>query len=100
MNLSQRKTKIIDDTKIRFTKMESWNPLHEIATMAIDVDKNRVLCRISKAVLMSVSSDKKADPMRILAKNRMLFQDKAKELIEQKKYESDGSIIIRKFDIN
>ena len=99
MKLTHNKSRTIDVSKITFTQMESWNPLHNTATMAIDVDKIRVLCRISKAVLMSISSDKKADPMKILANNRSLFQNKAKKLIEQNKYESDGSIIIRKSDM-
>lgn len=99
MKFTQQKTKTTDGTKITFTKMESWNPLHEVATMAIDVNKDRVLCRISKEVLMSISSDKKADPMRILADNRTLFQNKAKKLIEQKTFESDGSIAIKISDM-
>ena len=83
-----------DDTKISFPKLESWNPLHEIATIAIDVDKRRVLCRISKEVLASMSSDKSIDPMVILSENRPIIEAKARELISQKAYEDDGSITI------
>ncbi|MCG8380192.1 MAG: DUF1488 domain-containing protein [Proteobacteria bacterium] len=99
MKLTQHKSPPQDGSKIKFPKLESWNPMHEVATIAIDVDKTRVLCRISKEVLKLISTNKESEPMAILAENRPLFEDKARKLIEEKAYEEDGSITIRKKDM-
>jgi uncharacterized protein DUF1488 len=89
----------MDTSNISFPKLESWNPMHEVATIAANVDKKRVLCRISKEVLSLVAKNKKADPMTTLADNINLFEKKARLLIENEAYEKDGSIIIRKVDM-
>ena len=73
--------------------------MHEVATIAVDVDKKRVLCRISKEVLKLIAKDKTADPMNILSENRYLFEAKARALIENNLYEDDGNIIIKKKDM-
>lgn len=89
----------MDTSKILFPKLKSWNPMYEVATIAVDVDKKRVLCRISKDVINLVAKNKEADPMDTLGDNLGLFEKKAKGLIEDKAYEKDGSIIIRKADM-
>ena len=89
----------MDSSKILFPKLESWNPMHEVATIAADVDKKRVLCRISKEVLISVAKNKETEPMDVLSNNRALFEGKARRLIENKAFENDGSIMIRKADM-
>ncbi len=94
----QNKSSNSAGSKISFPKLESWNPLHEVATIAIEVDKKRVLCRIPKEVLRLVCSDKALDPMNILKDNRALFESKAVKLIEDKSFEEDGSIKISKAD--
>lgn len=71
----------------------------QVATIAANVDKRRVLCRISLDVLQKkfhASSDK---PMQSVADNRKLLQERAKILIENEKFEDDGSIVIRMNDI-
>jgi hypothetical protein len=95
----QNKSNSSAGSKISFPKLESWNPLHQVATIAIEVDKKRVLCRIPKEVLQLVDTDKALDPMHILKDNRSLFECKAVELIETKSYEADGSIQISKADM-
>lgn len=95
----QNKQSTSKGTKITFPKLESWNPMLKVATIAVDVDKTRVLCRISRDVLRLFSKDKAADPMNILKDNRSVFEDKALELIEDKAYEKDGSLEIREADI-
>ncbi|MCG8379842.1 MAG: DUF1488 domain-containing protein [Proteobacteria bacterium] len=99
MKLTQYKSSLSNNSKILFPKLESWNPMNQVATIAAQVDKKRVLCRISKEVLELVSKDKETDPMNILLNNRYLFEEKARKLIESKAYEEDGSIIIRKADM-
>lgn len=87
------------DSKISFPKLESWNPMHNVATIAVDIDKTRVLCRISRDVLRLFCTDKAVDPMLILKDHRSIFEDKALKLIEDKAFEKDGSLVIRKADI-
>ena len=95
----QYKTSTSKGSKISFPKLESWNPMLKVATIAIDMDKTRILCRISKEVLRSFCNDKTADPMNILKKHRSVFEQNALKLIEKKAYEKDGSLVIRKADI-
>lgn len=71
----------------------------KVATIAADVDRRRVLCRVSLEVLQKkfhASSDK---PMKSVADNRSLLQECARDLIENSKFEDDGSIVIRMNDI-
>ena len=86
-------------SKVSFPKLESWNPMLKVATIAVDVDKTRVLCRISRDVLQLFCKDKNVDPMHILKDHRSLFEDKALKLIEDKAYEKDGSLEIREADV-
>ena len=70
-----------------------------VATIAADVDKQRVLCRVSLKVLQkkfNASSDK---PMQSVVENRAQLQECAKMLIEEERFEEDGSILIRMKDI-
>ena len=89
----------MDSSKISFPKLESWNPIHEVATIAVNVDKKRILCRISKEVLNLVAENKETEPMDVLSNNRALFEGKVRRLIENKAFENDGSIMIRKADM-
>jgi len=84
---------------ISFPKLESWNPMTQVATFAANVDKRRVLCRISLKVLQEKFHASIHEPMRSVAENRSQLQDKARFLIENDVFEEDGSIIIRSEDI-
>lgn len=95
----QYKSNITKGSKISFPKLESWNPMLNVATIAVDVDKTRVLCRISRDVLRLFCTDKAVDPMLILKDNRSVFEDKALQMIEDKAFEKDGSLVIREADI-
>lgn len=95
----QHKPSTSKDSKISFPKLESWNPMHNVATIAVDIDKTRVLCRISRDVLRLFCADKTVDPMNILKDHRSVFEDKALKLIQNKSYEKDGSLEIREADI-
>ena len=70
-----------------------------MATIAVQVDKRRVLCRISMEVLQKKFDATTDEPMRAVAENRSVLQEKARVLIENKAFEEDGSIIIRSKDI-
>ena len=88
-----------NERTVTFPLLECWNPLTKVATLAAEVNKNRVLCRISFDVLRRKFRATKDDPMRAVAENRESIRAAAKRLIEKKAYEDDGSILVRSADI-
>lgn len=67
----------------------------KVATVAAQVGGRRVLCRISMDVLKKKFRASPDEPMKAVAKNRSVIQAAARELIESKAFEEDGSIVIR-----
>ena len=71
----------------------------KMATVVADVDKKRVLCRISSESLrikFGASDDKL---MQSVVQHRVEIQDAAKRLIERDDYEEDGSVLIKTADL-
>ena len=79
--------------------LECWNPMTRVATIAAQVDKQRVLCRISLELLKEKFHASTEEPMRAVAENRKTIQATARKLIEDRAFEADGSILIRRKDI-
>lgn len=84
-----------DRPDISFPLLECWNPMTKVATIAAQVDKRRVLCRISMNVLQIKFHTNIDEPMRIVSENRRVLQATARMLIENNAFEEDGSILIR-----
>ena len=95
MNLTGYRTAASDDDKVTFPLLVSWNPMTKVATVAAQVSGRRVLCRISLDVLKKKFRASPDEPMQAVAKNRSVIQAAARELIETKAFEEDGSIVIR-----
>jgi hypothetical protein len=72
----------------------------KVATIAADVSKKRVLCRVSMDILIDKFGEMEEGPLRMLAANRVYLQDAARRLIERDAYEEDGSIVIRAGDLD
>ena len=89
------KTSSSDEPGISFSKLESWNPMTKVATIAAQFNDRRVLCRISMKVLQKKFHASTEEPMRAVVENRSVLQAKARMLIKNKAFEEDGSIIIR-----
>jgi hypothetical protein len=70
-----------------------------VATVAAEVNKKRVLCRISLAILRDKFGASDEEPMRSVAKHRTAIQEAARTLIENEVYEEDGSVLIRARDL-
>ena len=84
---------------ISFPRLECLNSMTNMATIVADVDKKRVLCRISYESLRAkfgASDDKLLQSITI---NRTNIQEAAKRLIEQDHFEEDGSILIKSDDL-
>lgn len=88
-----------NDGVVTFPLLECWNPLTKVATLAAEVNKNRVMCRISFDVLRKKFRASKDDPMRAVAENRASIRAAAKRLIETKAFEEDGSVVVRAADL-
>lgn len=82
------------DTGILFPLLESWNPMTQVATIAADVSKRRVLCRISLQVLKRRFGASEDAPMECVALHRSVIQEAARCLIETECFEEDGSVVI------
>jgi len=84
---------------VSFPRLECWNNMTKMATIVADVDKKRVLCRISSESLrikFGASDDKL---MQSVVQHRVEIQDAAKRLIERDDYEEDGSVLIQTADL-
>jgi len=83
---------------ISFPRLECWNTTTKVATIAADVDKNRVLCRISLEILRDQFGASEEEPMQFVAQHRAAIQEAARTLIENGVFEEDGSVLIRACD--
>lgn len=83
-----------------FPRLESWNGVAKVATIAAQVNKQRVLCRISQKTLSDKFGASIERPMQSVAKHRVAIQEAARKLIENKAYEEDGSILIQARDLS
>ena len=71
----------------------------KVATIAADVNKKRVLCRVSMDILDHKFGVEDDEPLHIIAMHRPILQEAAKRLIENEIFETDGSIVIRANDL-
>lgn len=84
---------------ISFPSLECWNPVTKVATIAAQVDADRVSCRVSMEILRERFNASTEEPLQVIKKNRSAIEAAARTLIENGDYEEDGSIIIQKKDI-
>jgi hypothetical protein len=70
-----------------------------LATIAAQVNKQRVLCRISQKTLRNIFGASKEEPIQSVARHRIAIQEAAKTLIESNNFEADGSILILERDL-
>ncbi|MES9946839.1 DUF1488 family protein [Candidatus Thiodiazotropha sp. CDECU1] len=99
MTWTNRRISVSDDTVIHFPGYESWNSMTEMATVAADVNKERVLCRVSLNILEDKFGVMDDTPVRCIAHHRAVIQEAARKLIQSESFEDDGSILIRSGDI-
>nr|VFK78415.1 MAG: Protein of unknown function (DUF1488) [Candidatus Kentron sp. SD] len=100
MHLTRHRTLPSNKTEISFPLLESWNPMTKVATIVAEVNRKRVLCRVSIEVLQEKWGASEEEPMRTVVDNRKALQTAARKVIESEGYEEDGSIIIRSENIS
>lgn len=79
--------------------LECLNTITKVATVAAEVNKKRVLCRISLGSLIDKFGSSEEEPMCFVAQHRSAIQEAARSLIENDLYEEDGSILIHARDL-
>jgi hypothetical protein len=84
---------------ISFPRLECWNNMTKMATVVADVDKKRVLCRISSESLRVKFGAMDDKLMQSVVQHRVAIQEAAKRLIERDDYEADGSVLIKTADL-
>ncbi len=84
---------------ISFPRLECWNNTTKMATVVADVDKKRVLCRISYESLRTKFDASDDKFMQSVAQHRTTIQEAAIRLIERDSYEKDGSVLIQTGDL-
>lgn len=99
MKLGKYPTAGADNSGISFPKLECWQPMTKVATIAAEVNKKRVLCRVSLDILVDKFGASEEDPMSSVARHRSAIQQAARNLIENQVYEEDGSVTIRAQDL-
>jgi hypothetical protein len=87
------------NTSISFPRLECWNGMTKVATLVAEVDKKRVLCRISLKIMRLKFGASEEEPMKFVAMHRTSIQDAARKLIEAEAYEMDGSILVKGVDL-
>jgi len=98
MQLSRRRAASDDDNLITFPRLECWNPMTKVATIAAEMNKRRILCRVPLDVLRKKFKASAESPMDAVAEHRAAIQAAARKLIESRAFEEDGSILIRQRD--
>jgi hypothetical protein len=70
-----------------------------VATIAANVNKKRVLCRVPLDIMRDKFGASEEEPMRSVARYRKAIEEAARKLIQDEVYEEDGSILIRTSDL-
>lgn len=99
MNHRHNRPPVLGETVIFFPALESWNPMTGVATIAADINKKRICCRISIEVLQERFHVSAENPMQTVKANRSIIEAAARKLIENQAYKEDGSIMIQGSDI-
>ncbi len=71
----------------------------KMATVVAEVDKKRVLCRISHESLRAKFGASDDKLMQSVAQHRTDIEEAARRLIERNYYEKDGSVLIQADDL-
>lgn len=84
---------------ISFPRLECWNHTTNTAILVADVDKKRVLCRVSLPTLREKFDASEEDLMPLVAKHRDAIHAAARQLIDREIFEADGSVLIQPQDL-
>jgi hypothetical protein len=87
------------DGTITFPDLQCWNPQTLVATIIAEIDGDRINCRIKVSDMKKAFSIDDENPMKSITQNRKYLEKVSKRLIEQNRFEKDGSIKINSLDL-
>ncbi len=99
MNVTRHKQDKTSGGDISFPSLQCWNPVTNVATIAAQYRGKRVSCRININDLSNKFNFPPNQPMELVTNYRAEIENAARQLIEKKGFEKDGSIIIRHQDL-
>ena len=99
MNVIIHHTEETNGVNIFFPSLKCWNPVTKIITIAAQVSKKHVSCRVLLKDLKVKFHVFKDNPMEIASEHRVEIENAARKLIGNNSYEEDGSIRIRYQDL-
>jgi hypothetical protein len=99
MNIHGNKPKNGDDGTITFPRLQCWNPITEMATIAAEYKGKRITCRVRINDLRKKFHSFPEQPMQLVTAHRAEIEAAAKHLIETDAFLDDGSIIIKCKDL-
>lgn len=83
---------------IEFPQVEAWNGNRDVVSFPADVNGKRINCAISWEALQDNFGGDKQDPLECFRANRDAIEAKAERLIAKRRFEADGSVLIRSQD--
>lgn len=83
---------------ISFPPRQAFDFERLAVSFTADIDGNQVLCRISVEALEDNYGCNGVEPVGCFQSNRYAIEAKAASLIDKKRFETDGSILIRSAD--
>ena len=87
------------DGAITFPDLQCWNPQTLVATIIAEINGSRINCRIKVSDMKKAFSIDDENPMKSITQYRKDLEKVSKRLIEQSRFEKDGSIEIKSLDL-
>lgn len=83
---------------ITFPAIEAFDVNTDCVSFPADIDGKRIACRVSWEALHDNFGGQYLQPLEAFRSSRAAVERKAAQLIEQQRFEKDGSVLIRSGD--
>lgn len=83
---------------IQFPNIEAWDSNRDAVTFPADNNGQRIRCAISWEALQDNFGGSQMPPLECFRSNRSAIEGKAGGLINKKRFEPDGSVLVRSSD--
>jgi hypothetical protein len=83
---------------INFSNVEAFDGIRQVVSFPADSNGKRIICAISREALQDNFGGNNIDPLTCFKNNRNRIEHKAAVLINSKRFEQNGSILIRSAD--
>lgn len=83
---------------ILFPAVEAWDGNRDVVSFPAEINKQRINCAISWEALQDHFGGDNIPPLEAFRSNRSVIEGVAERLINEQRFEQDGSILIRSKD--